>query len=841
MPRHHECVSRQLPSGTVTLLFTDVEGSTKLLHDLGVEAYAEALARHRHVVRTAFAAHGGVEVDTQGDAFFVAFSSAAAGVAAARAAQEALAAGPIRVRMGLHTGTAHLTGEGYVGEDVHLGARIAAVGHGGQVLLSAPTCAHVDGEVTDLGEHRLKDFAEAVRIFQLGSERFPPLKTISNTNLPRPASSFVGRETEVAEVAALLEDGARLVTLTGPGGSGKTRLAIEAAAELVPEFKAGVFWVGLATLRDPALVVDTIAQTLGAKDGLAEHVGERELLLLLDNLEQVVDAAPELAALVEACPNLRFLVTSRELLRVRGEVEYPVPPLAERDAVELFCTRTSLAPDATIAELCRRLDNLPLAVELAAARTSVLSPAQIVDRLAQRLDLLKGGRDADRRQQTLRATVEWSHDLLDEPDKRLFARLAVFAGGCTLDAAEQVVAADLDSLESLVDKSLLRHGDERFWMLETIREFASERLRHSAEAQSLRHRHAEHFLALAAEAEPHILEQGTGADWHGSGPWLDRLEAELDNLRAALGWFHACGEAQHELELAGALTDFWCAKDHMQEGRRRLETALAADERSTASRAKALAGAAVISRYTGDPATTQARAEEARTLYEELGYAWRVAHATFWLASGIADLREFARAKDLFAESGRSFRELGDAYWTLFATRMVAWMLYELGDQKGARELHEANLERIRGAGYRGLEATTVGALASYAAEDGRVEDALALSAETLRLYLELGDRNGVAHQLCRCAGALATAGRAETATQLLACSEALHEELGTTMLPHLIVENEKTLAKIRAALDDAALAEARDQGRKLSADEAVATALGSLAGATAGSRSRGV
>jgi hypothetical protein len=277
----------------------------------------------------------------------------------------------------------------------------------------------------------------------------------------------------------------------------------------------------------------------------------------------------------------------------------------------------------------------------------------------------------------------------------------------------------------------------------------------------------------------------------------------------------------------------------MQEGRRRLETALAADERSTASRAKALAGAAVISRYTGDPATTQAHAEEARTLYEELGHAWRVAHATFWLASGIADLREFARAKDLFAESGRRFRELGDAYWTLFATRMVAWMLYELGDRKGARELHEANLERIRGAGYRGLEATTVGALASYAAEDGRVEDALALSAETLRLYLELGDRNGVAQQLCRCAGALATAGRAETATQLLACSEALHEDLGTTMLPHLIVENEKTLAKIRAALDDAALAEARDQGRKLSADEAVAIALGSLAGATAGSRSR--
>jgi predicted ATPase len=834
-------VSRQLPSGTVTLLFTDVEGSTKLLHDLGVEAYAEALARHRHVVRTAFAAHGGVEVDTQGDAFFVAFSSAAAGVAAARAAQEALAGGPIRVRMGLHTGTAHLTGEGYVGEDVHLGARIAAVGHGGQVLLSAPTCAHVDGEVTDLGEHRLKDFAEAVRIFQLGSERFPPLKTISNTNLPRPASSFVGRETEVAEVAALLEDGARLVTLTGPGGSGKTRLAIEAAAELVPEFKAGVFWVGLATLRDPALVVDTIAQTLGAKDGLAEHVGERELLLLLDNLEQVVDAAPELAALVEACPNLRFLVTSRELLRVRGEVEYPVPPLAERDAVELFCTRTSLAPDATIAELCRRLDNLPLAVELAAARTSVLSPAQIVDRLAQRLDLLKGGRDAERRHQTLRATIEWSHDLLDEPEGRLFARLAVFSGGCALETAEQVVGADLDSMQSLLDKSLLRHTGERFWMLETIREYASEGLADSAEAELLRRRHAEHFLALATEAEPHILEQGAGADWHGSGPWLDRLEAELDNLRAALDWFQTTGETQHELELAGALAEFWCGRDHVQEGRRRLEDALAAaEDHPTASRAKALAGAAHMARDTGDPATTRARAEEARALYEQLGDPWRVAHAMFWLASGFADLRKFPEAKQLFEESGERFRGLGDVHYSLLATRMVAWMLYELGHRRGARELHEANLGRIRAAGNRGLEATTVGALASYAAEDERVEDALSLSAETLRLYLELGDRKGVAQQLCRCAAALATAGRPETATRLLACSEALHEELGTTMLPHSVVENEKTLAKIHAAIDDAAFAEAWEAGRKLSGDEAVTLALDSMgaAGATAGSLS---
>ena len=421
-----------LPTGTVTFLFTDVEGSTKLLHELGAEAYAEALAEHRQVIREAFVSHGGVEVDTQGDAFFVAFPTAPGALEAAQDAREALAQGLIRVRMGLHTGTPYLAEEGYVGDDVHLAARVAASAHGGQIVLSQATRAFLDERfvLSDLGEHRLKDFAEPVWIFQLGADRFPPLKTISNTNLPRPASSFVGREREVEEVVALLRDGARLLTLTGPGGSGKTRLAIEAAAELVPEFKAGVFWVGLAPLRDPALVTDTIAQTLGAKDGLADHIGERELLLLLDNLEQVVDAAPELSSLVEACPNLRLLVTSRELLRVRGEVEYPVLPLAEPEAVGLFCARAGAEPDPTVHELCRALDNLPLALELAAARASVLSPKQILERLSGRLDLLKGGRDADPRQQTLRATIEWSYELLDargaaplRPARRLPRRL----------------------------------------------------------------------------------------------------------------------------------------------------------------------------------------------------------------------------------------------------------------------------------------------------------------------------------------------------------------------------------------------------------------------------------
>jgi Adenylate and Guanylate cyclase catalytic domain len=399
----------ELPSGTVTFLFTDIEGSTPLLHELGEEAYARALKEHRRVIREACSGEGGVEVDTQGDAFFFAFPTPSGALAAASAFTEALASGPIQVRVGLHTGTPLLTDGGYIGDDVHLAARVAASAHGGQVVVSAATAELVELSLTDLGEYRLKDIPVAVPIFQLGDARFPPLKTISNTNLPRPASSFVGREVELAAVLSRIEPGARLLTLTGPGGSGKTRLAIEAAASLVSEYKAGVFWVGLASLRDPTLVTEMISQTLGAKVGLAEHISERELLLLLDNFEHLIDAAPELSALLERCPNLNMLVTSRELLRVRGEVEYEVPPLASPEAVALFCERSQLEPSEEIAELCARLDSLPLAVELAAARTKALTPGQIVERLSLRLDLFRGGRDADPRQHTLRATIEWSY------------------------------------------------------------------------------------------------------------------------------------------------------------------------------------------------------------------------------------------------------------------------------------------------------------------------------------------------------------------------------------------------------------------------------------------------
>jgi predicted ATPase/class 3 adenylate cyclase len=815
---HHLRVRHDLPTGSVTFLFTDIEGSTRLLEELGEEGYVDALAEHRRALRDAFSAYGGIEVDTQGDAFLFVFADPGDALAASAEGQEALSSGPVTVRMGLHTGKPRLTGEGYAGRELHRAARIASCGHGGQVLVSSATSALVDRELTELGEHRLKDFSEPVALFQLGSERFPPLKTLSNTNLPRPASSFVGRDREIEEVTELLENGTRLLTLSGPGGSGKTRLAIEAAAELVPAFKAGVFWVPLATIRDPALVAHTIAQTLGAKESLAEHIHERELLLLLDNLEQVIEAAPELGSLLEACPNLKLLVTSRELLRIKGEVEYAVPPLSDQEAVELFFERAQTEPDETIEELCHRLDNLPLAIELAAARTSVLSPKQILERLPKRLDLLKGGRDAEARQQTLRAAIEWSYDLLSAEEQQLFNRLSVFAGGCTLEAAEEVCEADHDLLQSLADKSLLRHSDERFWMLETIREYASERLEASGEAEELRRRHAGHFIALAEEAEPHL---------RGSpGKWLARVKQEHDNVRAALDRLDASRETELVLRLAGAMWRFWYFRGHLTEGQRRLESALHLGNRPTPHRARALIGAAVMALNRQDGRTAKLRAEEALALHSDLGDAWGVAYAQFLLGH-VVD--EPTKAQRLYEQSRRAFLELGDEHSALLATRNLAWRYEELGDFDHARALHEDNLRRARETANERIEASTLGMLSDYARKEGRTRDALSMLRESLRIHRDVGDLLDTAVDACRFAAALAADGRAETAACLLSSIEADGERIGgrRSMVAEM---NDETLTAIQAALDEAAFAEAWRQGEELTIDEAVALALAEVA-----------
>jgi predicted ATPase len=692
-------VRDDLPSGTVTFLFTDIEGSTRLLRELGTEAYAEALAAHRRVVRRACAAEGGVEIDTQGDAFFLAFTSAPGATAAARAITEGLAGGPIILRVGLHTGTPLVTDEGYVGDDVHFAARVAASGHGGQVLLSRSTRELVDGlALTDLGEHRLKDIEGAVSIYQLGDKGFPPLKTISNTNLPRPASSFVGREREQDDVVLELRGGTRLLTLTGPGGSGKTRLALEAAAELVPDYRAGVFWVGLASLRDPSLVTETIAQTLGARDGLAEHIGERELLLLLDNLEQVIEAAVELSALLARCPNLALLVTSRELLRVEGEVEYPVPPLAPSEAVDLFCRRSRLEATAEIAELCSRLDDLPLAVELAAARTRALSPAQILERVSQRLDLLQGGRDADLRQQTLGATIAWSYDLLSEEEQRLFRSLSVFAGGCTIEAAEVVASADLDTLQSLSEKSLLRFTDERYWMLETIREYALERLAESPDAEALRDHQARYFLDQLEERESHIV----GTRRAELLAWFGEEEA---NLRVALDRLEQIAP-RDAARAADHLLWFWFPRGQWREGRERLEALLAHDHLPAGTRAMLLEDLADSELRMGDTGAAEPHAKEALRLAEEAGES-RVSTFALHTLSNLALHRgdhdeAMSRAVQMLEEAG------DDERLRSLALGHAALLELETGRDLEARtKLVEANdLSRASGNVANELEGT---------------------------------------------------------------------------------------------------------------------------------------
>jgi len=822
-----------LPSGTVTFLFTDVEGSTRLLHELGAEDYAEALAEHRRVIREACTRSGGAEVDTQGDAFFFAFPTAPEALAAAGEMTEALASGPIQVRIGLHTGTPLLTEEGYVGGDVHRAARIAAAGHGGQVLVSSSTAQLVELELTDLGEHRLKDLSAAERIFQLGDGHFPALKSLHRTNLPVPATAFLGRESELAAVLSLLsQEDTRLLTLTGPGGTGKTRLALQAAAEASDAFPDGIWWIPLAPLSDPSLVLETAAQVVGSKNGLAEHIADKSMLCLFDNFEQVVEAGAGLAELLSACPNLAVLVTSRERLRVSGEQTYPVPPLAESDGEALFVARAravdpSFTKSEDVAELCARLDELPLALELAAARTALFSPKQLLERLSQRLDLLKGERDADPRQQTLRATIEWSYDLLSEEEQRLFARLSVFAGGCTYETAEEVCDAEPDTLQSLLDKSLLRKRESelgpRYWMLETIREYASERVEESGEAEEIRGRHAEFFLALAEEAEPHLFAE--------SPEWLELIEREHDNIRAALDWLEASRDFEHALRLAGAVSRFWYRRGHLVEGERRLDHLLVAYENPTAARAKALNGAARLAYHTGDVATTRVRAEEALALHRALENAWGAADSRYLLGAASTE-EDFAAAQQFFEESVREFRELGDDHYVLVATRALAWMCLELGERERHRALHEDNLRLARAVGNVRMEARSLSVLADVPLEEGRIQDALSMMSEAYRLDRDGGYVADVASDLFGFAELLSAQRKAEMAAQLLSRGEALNEEIGAALESWAIEMNERTLTALRAELDEAVFTEAWKQGRALTPDEAVALALKELADA---------
>jgi predicted ATPase len=842
-----------LPTGTVTLLFTDIEGSTRLLLELGPEPYAEALAAHRRALREAFARHRGIEVAAEGDALFVAFERAPDALAAARDGQAALAGGRIRVRMGIHSGSPLLSEGSYVGVDVHRAVRIAAAGHGGQVLVSQATRALLDPafELRDLGEHRLKDLSEPERLYQLGAEAFAPLKSLSNTNLPTPTSSMVGRRSEVDRLYDLLGSGrSRLVTLTGPGGTGKTRLAVEAASALLPRFANGVFFVELAPITDPRLVVSEIAQALGTQERgprgpeeeLIAHLESRAVLLVLDNFEQVLEAAPLLARLLRACPRLAIVVTSRSSLRLTGEQEFPVPPLelpssqargAEElgrcESVVLFVERArAVAPGfmitdhtaSEVAAICRRLDGIPLAIELAAARTRLLDPRDLLVRLERRLPLLTGGpRDAPERQRTLRAAIEWSYDLLDEGERRLLERLTVFAGTFGLDAAEDVAEGDLETISALIDGSLLRPVEgSRFVMLETIREYAQERLERSDEAEQLRTRHAVHYLALAERAESELAGPNLGA-------WLDLLEADHDNLRAAIAWLGP-REPLLRLRLAVALRRFWYVRGHLTEGRRHLEQALAEGEVPPQLRQRPMSAIAATALIQGDYEGATQWAEQAVDVARAAGDPASLANALSNLGATVSAAGEPDRAAALLEESVVLARGAGDE-------RILALAINNLGDialMAGDYSRAEASFEESLGLLRRRRDAANVARslfnLGAVAFRLDRREDARERLRESIAICRRLGDKEDLAWCLEGFAAIAAAESEPERAGLLLGAAETLLEDMGASLKPFERQLHEETLALVLASLGDAGLADTASRGAALTTDDAVDLAL---------------
>ncbi len=769
-----------LPSGTISLLFTDIEGSTRLLSELGDE-YADTLAEHRRVLRQAFERHGGVVVDAQGDAFFVAFPSAAGAIAAADHAQRELA---LPVRMGIHTGEPELTADGYVGLDVHRAARICGVAHGGQIVMSQRARNASGGEraFRDLGLHRLKDLSEPVRLYQLGDREFPALRSLNATNLPTPPNPLVGRRRELEELTGLLRDGARLVTVTGPGGAGKTRLALEAAAELTEHFSDGVFWAPLASVREAGLAVPAIEERIGAKTPLAEHVDEKRMLLLLDNFEQLLMAAPDLAALLARCRNLKLLITSRAALRLSGERELHVPPLRDEDAVALFMQRArairpELEPDGAVAEICRRLDSLPLAIELAAARMHVFDPPDMLAQLEHRLPVLgPGPRDLPARQRTLRATIEWSYDLLESTTQHALTKLAVFAGGWNAAAAHSVCAAQRETVESLVEQSLIGFRAGRFTMLETIREFALEHLSERGEEDALRLRHAEYFVERAEQAAAAMVGPEAAKE-------MVALEEDNENMLAALTWLVSDSRAVPALRLGGALRLFWGARGHVAAARPLLEQALDLDGSVPALvRAKALETLADCFSTSGELRSAEAVEEQAHALYEEGGDASGVGLSLLRRAYWALERSDLDVATRLASEARALAEELGDRGLQGLAHNHLGLIAMTRGDDALAAQLFEEAVADWRESGNQIGEAAALDNLAW-----------VHLLTDDLDCAEELADRSlaqsrAVGHEL-HVAGALELLGtisirraRREEAAARLAESLAIHRDLSHTV-----------------------------------------------------------
>jgi predicted ATPase/class 3 adenylate cyclase len=860
-----------LPTGTVTFLFTDIEGSTRMLQELG-EGYRAVQDRHAELVREAIGAEGGHEVRTEGDSFLVTFRTPAGAVRAAVAAQRLLAVErwpheeQLRVRMGLHTGEGVAGGGDYLGIDVNRAARIAAAGHGGQILLSDATRGLVEHALPegvalrDLGTHRLKDIDHPEHLHDLVidglSADFPPIRTLGAraTNLPAERTSFVGRDRDLTRIEELMGS-ARLVTLTGPGGTGKTRLGLKIAADNLGRFRDGVFVVDLSAITDPALVPSAIAATLRLRedpgrdvvDSLTDHLRERHLLLVLDNVEQVVEAAPAVDRLLAAAPGLTVLATSRVPLHLAGEHEYHVSPLplpqpdqladvealGECESVILLVERAAAVRPgfrvteetaAVVADITARLDGLPLAIELAASRLKLLSPAELLERLGRRLPLLTGGaRNVPERQRTLRAAIEWSHDLLGPEERRLFARLSVFAGGWTLTAAEAVCGRGLDAdvldgLGELVDHNLVRRGrggseETRLHMLQTIREFAGERLEESEEADAIRRRHAWHIVALAEAAKPELLK---------GRATLEQLEEEHDNVRAALRWSIDRGEVEPGLRIAGALWRFWHVRGHLAEGRAWTEELLSlpASGARTAARAKALGAQGSLAYYGRDPDSVRGPYEESLAISRELGDREGEAEGAYNLAFAYLLSQDLAGAKDLLLQAGEIYRALDDPVGVAHVNTIVAQIRAEEGDFDRAEPLIEEARSTFVAAGDLWGIVLTSGELAALALQRGDLARARTATMQSLETSLAMGVRGWNAVALQGLAVIAIRQGNPELGVRLAGTADHL-KELSGGEAPPSIVGLEDPLEIVKG-LPQHQIDALWDEGRAMSIEEAV-------------------
>jgi predicted ATPase/class 3 adenylate cyclase len=917
--------SQQLPSGTVTFLFTDIEGSTHLW-EKHPEAMKTALARHDEILREKIKAHRGHIIKTTGDGVHAAFGTALDGVSAALNAQQAFLAAAwdeiephqVKIRIGLHTGEAEARAGDYYGPTLNRAARLMSIGHGGQTLLSTTTADIVRDQlptgasVRDLGEHRLKDLVRSEHVFQLTHpdlpSDFPSLKSLDSypNNLPIQLTSFIGRERELAEAKKRLA-AARLLTLIGPGGTGKTRLSLQIGAELLPTFGDGVWLAELAPLADPSLILQTIASVFGLREQLGMPLNEllidflraKNLLLIIDNCEHLVESCAQLAdQLLHICANLKIVASSREALGIAGETVYRVPSLSlpnpdqvtrealtQSESAQLFIERALAANRkfnlsdknaASISQICRRLDGIPLALELAAARITVFSAEQIAARLDDRFRLLTGGsRTALPRQQTLRALIDWSYDMLSEEERALMRRFSVFAGGWTFEAAESICSKQdvLSLLAQLVNKSLVTVDDEssepRYRLLETVRQYARDKLLEMGESEEARNAHLDYYIHFA-EAAGAKLEQYQDMDL------ILRLEAEHDNLRAALEWGLE-KNIEAVLRMVWNLCNFWVRRGYEMEGRQWATAALKkaeslpslegeAGHRQLTLRAYALEALAMISYGQGDNAHASQTSLQAAALARELGDNRLLGIALAFNAAGKMVVGDQTDPEDLLSEGVSAGRESGDKFSLGLALSMAGQNLVRLKDSARGRSLIEEGIATLQESGNRwaltmamlslGITAKFMGSydearqrfavcdpifremgdmhrvnmirseLAHIERYEGHYQKAKDMYKESIVEWKRIGHRAAIAHQLECFASIAKVEEQSQRAARLFGAAEALREKIDIPMTAMERVEYDREIADLKAGMDEKVFSSAWAEGRALTMEQAIDCAL---------------